>query len=219
MVWSIISQTFSYGLTTVFKTLLPIIIAGLMNGSFVIPSQYIRNLNDDEIWLGHCIIGLIIIPCVILSMISPESIKVYSLLPAKTIIIILLSGIVFGVGQICFMKAIREIGIGASFSVNLGIGTAIGSLFVVLYRGVFFSASGLFVILSVLLTIAGLILYYLGSKPMQIDSLNLNAQIKKSQLKIDHTSSDESMSLKPVIDWSKVSESALVEVLAAKIER
>jgi len=38
-------------------------------------------------------------------------------------------------------------------------------------------------------------------------------------VKIDHTSSDGSMSPKPVIDWSKVSESALAEVLAARIER
>ncbi len=148
-----------------FETLLPIILAGLMNGSFVIPSKYVKGLNDDAIWLRHCIIALIILPGIILTIVAPKSITIYFLLPKITNICILLSGVIFGFGQICFMMAIKKIGVGASFSVNLGIGTAIGSIFVVLYKKMLFSYSGFFVSLSVLLVITSLFLYYMGSKP------------------------------------------------------
>lgn len=150
-----------------FETLFPIVLAGLMNGSFVIPSKYVQGLNNDAIWLRHCIIGLIILPCIMLIMIAPESIPFYSLLPKAIIISILLSGIIFGFGQICFMMSIKKIGVGASFSVNLGIGTAIGSIFVVLYKKMLFSYNGLFVVLSILLVIISLSLYYTGSKPVK----------------------------------------------------
>ncbi|MBY0377070.1 MAG: hypothetical protein K2Q33_00725, partial [Gammaproteobacteria bacterium] len=153
-----------------FETLLPIILAGLMNGSFVIPSKYVQGLSNDAIWLRHCIIGLIILPCIMLITVAPGSIAFYFLLPKIIIISILLSGIIFGFGQICFMMAIKKIGVGASFSVNLGIGTAIGSIFVALYKKMLFSYSGLFVVLSVLLVIMSLSLYYIGSKSVKDSS-------------------------------------------------
>ncbi len=150
-----------------FNTLWPIIIAGLMNGSFVVPSKYIRGLNNDEIWFYHSIIGLIILPWLMLSMIAPEAFNAYTTLPHTLLLVILLIGAIFGGGQICFMTAIKRIGIGASFAVNLGMGTIIGSLFVVFYKKMLLTQHGFFVILAVLLVITSLWLYYLAIKPIK----------------------------------------------------
>ncbi len=130
-----------------FNTLWPIVIAGLMNGSFVIPSKYVSRLSTDETWFYHSIIGLIILPWLMLSVVAPEALMAYSAFPYTLCIVIVLTGAIFGGGQICFMMAIKRIGLGASFAVNLGIGTIIGSLFVVYYKKMLLTQHGFFVIL------------------------------------------------------------------------
>ena len=150
-----------------FNTLWPIIIAGLMNGSFVVPSKYVTRLNNDATWFYHSIIGLVVLPWLMLSIISPTALMAYAILPYNLLIVILLTGAIFGGGQICFMTAIKRIGIGASFAVNLGMGTIIGSLFVVFYKKMLLTQHGFFVILAILLVITSLWLYYLAMKPIK----------------------------------------------------
>lgn len=146
------------------SNLLPIIIAGLINGSFVIPARFVKGFSNERVWLIHCVIGFIIIPWIILALTSSNFLLNYYILPTNLWVFLLISGFVFGLGQVCFSSAIQKIGIALSFTINLGIGVTIGSLFVVFYRTNLLNLQSYLVILAVFLIVLSLIIYYFAGK-------------------------------------------------------
>lgn len=148
---------------------LPIIIAGLMNGSFVIPARYIRNLANEKIWFYHAIIGLAIISWVILTFMLPGEVHNYLSLQPNILLFIILSGAIFGLGQVCFAYSIESIGVALSFTINIGIGLTIGSMFVVFYKDAFFTTQGYLVTLAVFLILCSLVIYYYAGKSQQLN--------------------------------------------------
>lgn len=147
------------------ENLLPIIIAGLINGSFVVPARYIKNTSSEKIWFYHSLIGLSIIPWLIFFLFLPAyTIQNYAALSINVWAYIVFGGMFFGVGQVCFSHAIKKIGIALSFAINLGIGVTIGSMFVVFHDSAFFTMRGFFVTLAVFLIISSLIVYYFSER-------------------------------------------------------
>lgn len=146
------------------ESLLLIIAAGLINGSFVVPARYIRNASSEKIWFYHSLIGLAIIPWLILLFMSPGIIQDYSILSLPTWGYIIFGGAIFGLGQFCFSKAIAKVGIALSFAINLGIGVTIGSMFVVLHDSAFLTSRGFFVTLAVALIVCSLAFYCCSQK-------------------------------------------------------
>ena len=145
-------------------SLFPIIIAGVINGSFVIPARYIKNISHEKVWFYHSIIGLGIIPWIMLFLFFPILMQAYYALPLNLWVYIMVGGIIFGLGQVCFAKAIKHLGIALSFAINLGIGVTIGSLFVVFKASNFFTFQSYEVILAVALIVVSLVFYYFSTK-------------------------------------------------------
>lgn len=143
---------------------IPIIAAGLMNGSFVIPARYIKSISNEKIWFYHSMIGLAIIPWILLALTSPGLIHNYLFLPLDTLTFLIVGGAIFGVGQVCFAYAIESLGIALSFAINLSIGVTIGSMFVVFYKSNFFTVQSYLVTFAVLLIICSLIIHYYAHK-------------------------------------------------------
>jgi len=144
--------------------ILPIIIAGLINGSFVIPSRFIKNTPHAKIWFYYTIISLLIIPWALLYLISPSLLHNYAVIDKTPLLFLIFSGLIFGAGQLCFVYAIELIGVALSFTINLGIGVTIGSLFVIFYRDQFFTPQGALATLSVFLIVAALIIHYYAGR-------------------------------------------------------
>lgn len=149
-----------------------------MNGSFVIPARYVKSFVNEKIWLYHSIIGLVIIPWIILFLTLPGAVHDYTLLHPSILLFLVFGGIIFGLGQICFAHAIESIGIALSFTINLGIGVTIGSMFVVFYKSAFFTTEGHFVTLAVFLIVCSLIVYYFAGKVRKygVDQKNIDDQ-------------------------------------------
>lgn len=141
-----------------------ILLAGLMNGSFVIPMKFMPQLITERVWQYHCILGLIILPWILLLFISPKAFSHYTLIAPSIWRLIILSGLVFGIGQLCFSYAIKRTGVALSFATNLGVGVIIGSMFVVFYKHLFFTYHGLLVAIAVLMIILGLAMYFFSSR-------------------------------------------------------
>lgn len=145
-------------------TILLIIVAGIMNGSFVIPAKFISRMKNENVWLWHSLIGIGIIPWLLLLIIGPHSVTAYATIPWSLFVFLITSGFIFGIGQVGFAYAIETIGVGLSFTTNISLGVIIGSMFVVFYRGLFFSGAGFLVTIAVLLTIASLLISYFSGK-------------------------------------------------------
>lgn len=149
-----------------------IIAAGLMNGSFVIPSRFMRKISNETVWAAHSIIGLVFISWLILFVFFAKSFSIYLALDESIWVLLIIGGLIFGFGQLCFFSAIDKIGIALSFSINLGIGATIGSLFVLFYHRTGFTKLSLLVVLAVLLIVLSLFLSYFANK--SVDNIEKN---------------------------------------------
>jgi L-rhamnose-H+ transport protein len=152
-----------------FKDCLAFIIAaGLINGSFVIPIRYLKHSSHEKMWLYHSVISIAIMPWLFLLVVFPNAFAQYTALPLRDITFLVFGGTVFGLGQISFAYAIEKIGIALSFTVNLGLGLVIGSMFVVLERSALFTSQGYWVTAAVILILCSLILYYFAGREAKI---------------------------------------------------
>ena len=142
------------------------LIAGVANGSFALPTKNIKQWNFENLWLNYAIWSFLIIPWVIIYILAPGVGSVYSQVPAHYIWILVIGGILFGVGQICFAEALKMIGLGLGFVINIGLGTGLGFFLplVIFNTNKLFTVFGLVTIIGIILIIAGLIVSYKAGK-------------------------------------------------------
>lgn len=154
----------------------PILLAGIMNGSFVIPARYINNLTQSRMWLYYTFIALILLPVTLCYWLVPSIFYLYfHILQIPTISLPLaLGGLIFGVGQICFFKAIQKVGIALSFCINLGVGVVVGSLFASFLKNTLFTLHGIIILIAILLILLGLATRYQSEKDTALSSSSHN---------------------------------------------
>src|SRR3989338_3595260 len=112
----------------VFYGMLIFAFAGAMNGSFALPSKHLKHWSYQRIWLNYSFWAFLIFPCLFLTFLAPHAWRIYANAPAHLLAIILAGGFLFGIGQVCFSRALHMIGIGMGFVINISIGTALVSL-------------------------------------------------------------------------------------------
>ncbi|HVV69541.1 MAG TPA: L-rhamnose/proton symporter RhaT [Gammaproteobacteria bacterium] len=138
------------------------IFAGIMNGSFALPTKYSQPWRFENIWFGYALFGFLILPWVTLFLLDPRVITIYHLMPTYTLFIILLGGVSFGIGQACFARALEIIGFGLGFVINIGLGTGLGFLLplVILHPEQILSPIGLATLIGTVFIIIGLLLSF-----------------------------------------------------------
>jgi len=135
------------------------VLAGICNGSFALPTKHVTKWRFENIWLNFAIWGFIILPWSSMLFLAPQTFAIYSKIPTHLLLIISGGGIFFGIGQVCFARALNSIGMGLSFAINLGIGIALGCglPLIVQYPDKIFTKFGGIILTSILLTVLGLI--------------------------------------------------------------
>jgi L-rhamnose-H+ transport protein len=143
----------------VLGALLYVIVAGVMNGSFALPTKHITRWHFENIWLNYSIWAFLILPWVILFAIDPHAFSVYQHVPRHTLAIMFIGGVLFGVGQVCFALALNMIGFGLGFVLNIGLGTALGFLLplVFLHPDHILTPFGIVTLIGTALIIVGLL--------------------------------------------------------------
>lgn len=146
----------------VFSLQMMVILAGVINGAFALPSRYIRHWQFENSWLTFAVLAFIIFPIGTVLLSHHALWTLYSHAAHSLIIAMILGGLAFGVGQFCFAIALNSIGFGLGFLINIGLGTALGfSLpLVVLHPHELFTPFGLTTLLGTVLILIGLLLAY-----------------------------------------------------------
>ncbi len=142
------------------------LVAGVANGSFALPTKNIKQWNFENIWLNYAFWSFLIIPWVIIYLLAPHVGSVYHQVPAHLIWILVIGGILFGVGQVCFAEALKMIGLGLGFVINIGLGTGLGFFLplVIFNPGKLFTLFGLVTLIAIIFIIAGLVMSYYAGK-------------------------------------------------------
>lgn len=139
-------------------------VAGAMNGSFALPSKYLKNWSFQQIWFHYSVWAFLILPCLFLTILAPTAWKIYANAPVFLLAMILIGGFLFAIGQICFSLSLKTIGFSLGFVINISIGTALGSLipFVLFHSKNIFTLQGYMTIAGIFLIMMGVIFSYIA---------------------------------------------------------
>ena len=171
-------------LTPITLTLFYSIGAGIMNGSFALPTKHIKSWNFENIWLTYAIWGFFLLPWLTVLFLDPQAIDIYRSMPTATLNILIIGGFLFGVGQICFATALRTIGLGLSFVVTIGLATALGCLLPLLTMDMesLLSPTGITTIVGLFFILIGLLLSYSAGHSRDKESrLQVSSSTKSSK--------------------------------------
>lgn len=140
--------------------------AGMMNGSFPLPTKHARHWKFEHIWLNFGFWGFLFLPWLTVFALDPHAGQIYQVLPSYTWFILLTGGFLFGIGLACFSRCLEYIGFGLGFTINLGIGTALGLLvpLAVLHTEDLFNPADFALYAALLFILAGLYLSYRAGK-------------------------------------------------------
>lgn len=114
--------------TAIIYALALTLVAGFINGSFATPTKYMNLWSEEVKWFAFSFFGMLILPWLTAWILLPNSITIIYQIPSHALITIILGGLLFGLGQICFAVAFRLIGIGLNFVINISFGTACTAL-------------------------------------------------------------------------------------------
>ncbi len=154
-------------------------IAGIANGSFALPTKKIKKWNFEQIWLNYSFWAFVVFPWAFILFLAPEALTIYRSMSLYQWLIIIIGGALFGVGQVCFARALTMIGLSLGFVINIGLGTALGFLLplVVFHPEKILSLFGLVTLIGTLIILFGLFLSYQAGNEREA-----HAKLKNSQM-------------------------------------
>lgn len=146
--------------------LMLILIAGVINGSFALPTKHVKKWQFENVWLQYAIWAFLIAPWVIAYFMVPQITSVYAEINTNLLWIMILGGFIMGAGQVCFALAMNMIGLGLGFVINLGIGILLGFLLPLIFQhpDQISSPFGVVTLLGCFIAIIGLIFSHKAGK-------------------------------------------------------
>jgi len=169
---------------TMLTALILILVAGITNGSFALPTKHVHKWKFENIWLQYCIWTFLIIPWIVAYFLSPQIFEVYRQTPTIILTVMIIGGLVFGIGQICFALSINMIGIGLAFVINLGLSIMLGFLLplVIQHPQQIFTRFGMITLGGCIFAVIGLILSNQAGNLHHKEKRELRNPETKSQL-------------------------------------
>jgi L-rhamnose-H+ transport protein len=157
-------------------------IAGFMNGSYALPTKYMKSWQDENIWLVFSPIAFLLMPCICLPLIDPNVISLISAIPTTVVSVLMIGGLLFGIGMIVFTLSLQFVGIGLSFMLNISASTVIATLLPILWMAPskLFSKFGLAEISALLFFCIAIISSYAASLHTSDNSQIAKGSISKS---------------------------------------
>jgi len=134
-------------------------LGGLAGATFYLPFKKVRNWSWESYWLVYALFGLLVVPCVLAVIVSPNIVSVLKSAPANEILYCYLCGAAWGVGGLTWGLMIRYLGVGLGLAIGCGITSASGTLVPKLLKGEF---SQLFQPGAGIVSFAGVIVSLLG---------------------------------------------------------
>lgn len=111
-----------------------LVFAGIINASYAAPMKYMRGWVYENIWFQFSLWTFFIIPWIFILIVAPQAFGIWASMPPHIIVITIIGGVAFGIGQVCFAFALHSIGLGIAFVLNIGIGTGLGFLLPLLFQ-------------------------------------------------------------------------------------
>jgi L-rhamnose-H+ transport protein len=111
-----------------------VLLAGLFQGSFMLPSKWMGGWAWENYWLIFAAAAYLICPWLLALATIPDLLDVYRGVPPRAVALVLLFGIGWGIGAVTFGLGVEAIGLALGFAVILGVAATSGTLIPLLVR-------------------------------------------------------------------------------------
>ncbi|MGH9351223.1 MAG: L-rhamnose/proton symporter RhaT [Terriglobia bacterium] len=160
-----------------------VLIAGILNGSFVVPMKWMRAWQWENTWLLYSVVGLLIVPLALAFATVPRLPALMALASSATLIKVLLFGFGWGIGSVLFGLGVTRLGLALGYGVILGLVATVGSLLplVLLHPDHIWTQEGLMLFAGMLLVIIGIIFCALAGRNRERETSSPRREKKHSR--------------------------------------
>ena len=139
--------------------LLIVSLAGLLQGSFILPMTYTRKWEWSHKWFAFSLLGMLIINWIIAFFLFDNLIGIVSRIPFSLLLVVMLFGLGWGIGAILLGKGMDLLGMALGFPIIMGINATAGTIIpaLIFSPAIFVHSKGMLIISGALFTIIGII--------------------------------------------------------------
>jgi L-rhamnose-H+ transport protein len=105
-----------------------VMVAGLMSGTCMLPSKFVRAWKWENVWLVFSMVSLVIIPWILAFAFVDRLFETYRALTVQQLAIPILLGAGWGIAQILFGVSVKRLGLGIAYAIIVGLGAVLGTL-------------------------------------------------------------------------------------------
>jgi len=141
-------------------SVLIIILAGIFQGSFILPMTLVKGWKWENSWLLFSFAGMIILNFLLATIFVRELSHVYAAVPGRDFALPALFGFGWGIGAVLFGIGMDKLGMALGYPIIMGLTASMGALLplFILHSGDILKPSGLILIAGVIIAVAGIIL-------------------------------------------------------------
>lgn len=144
---------------TIAFGLLIVSLAGLLQGSFILPMTYTKKWEWAHKWFAFSLLGMLVLNWMIAFIVIDDLTGIISQISSSLLIVVLLFGLGWGLGAILFGKGMDILGMALGFPIIMGINATAGTIIpaLIFSPSIFLEAKGAFIIAGAIMTVAGII--------------------------------------------------------------
>jgi L-rhamnose-H+ transport protein len=105
-----------------------VMIAGLLQGTFVVPMTLTRRWRWEHTWITFSVLGMILFNWLIAAVTTPSLIQGLRTAPMNAISVLAIFGIGWGIGPLLFGMGMDRLGMALGYPIIMGLVACLGSL-------------------------------------------------------------------------------------------
>ena len=113
------------------------VLGGLAGAVFYLPLKKVKNWAWESYWLFYALFALLIVPCTLALIQSPNTLSVLKAAPTKELWYCYLCGAAWGFGGLTWGLMIRYLGVGLGLAIGCGLCSAAGTIVPKILKGEF----------------------------------------------------------------------------------
>jgi L-rhamnose-H+ transport protein len=105
-----------------------VLLAGVCQGSFMLPSKWMKGWSWENYWLIFAVTAYLICPWLLALATIPQLLEVYRSATPSALALVAIFGVCWGVGAITFGLGIEALGLALGFALILGVAAIAGAV-------------------------------------------------------------------------------------------
>ncbi len=140
--------------------LLLVLLAGLLQGTFILPMTLVRQWSWEHTWATFSLFGMFVFNWIITLLLVPNIFAVYGSSPLRDLAVLALFGAGWGVGAVLFGLGMDRLGMALGYPIIMGLIASLGALIplLVFFPQTLLTTKGLILLAGTALVIFGIVL-------------------------------------------------------------